>query len=111
MKRLYIICILIFLTLTGCVGLDRTVCRHTAINAAILHKSENPKDEVLLCLGKVEGAKDWHVQAKYRKPGGKWVFLKPPPRFTNFNSEQEDFEIVETVSIERWLRECLEVIE
>lgn len=90
---------------------DITVCRHLAVYTAILHQSENPEDEVELCLGYNETKEEFHVQAKYRRPGGEWTFLKQPAQFINQDGLQDDFDIKQTVSIEYWLRDHLRVLD
>ena len=72
-------CVCILLTASACAHHDVSVCRHNAVFAAILHQAENQEDEVLLCLGWNEYRREWHAQAKYRKQGGGWIFLKNSP--------------------------------
>lgn len=105
--------VFILIILQGCAHhkQDITVCRHLAVYTAILHQSENPQDEVALCLGYNETKKEFHVQSKYRKPGGEWVFLKQPPQFTNWDGVQDDFKIKQSVTIEYWLRNHLRVLD
>ena len=94
----------------ACAHQDVSVCRHNAVFAAILHQSENTRDEVKICLGWNKLRREWHAQAKYRRPGKEWVFLAQPRQFTNWESRQEDFDIKQTFTIREWLSDYLKVI-
>lgn len=96
-------CVCILLTASACAHHDVSVCRHNAVFAAILHQAENQEDEVLLCLGWNEYRREWHAQAKYRKQGGGWIFLKNSPQFTKWESSQNNFEIKQEFTIRKWL--------
>ena len=103
--------ILVLLALTACAYRNVSVCRHSAVNVAILHKAEHPQDKVRICLGWTT-SKKWHAQAKFKPPGGDWVFLKQyPAHIISESSEQDNFEIKEVFTIEKWLKNYLKVLD